>query len=224
MRSILIIFCLIGIAYGQQYAIIQSGGISGNCNVVDTDSQSLSINGQDLSISRGNTITLPSPNIPTIYTADGDVGTRNITGNEMYWEFQSGNLRSVNYIIPSRNIITNKLNGAIGFMDVNSGHASIGFNNDNDTDPSPYSINSANLTIGIGGFTLYNTPNYTGLPIQFKSRSEQELPSGVERYRGVKLVEWGATGRPVSPINGEMGYNTTDNKMEYWNGSTWVQW
>jgi hypothetical protein len=30
-------------------------------------------------------------------------------------------------------------------------------------------------------------------------------------------------GRPAYPLLGEMGYNLTDNKLEYWNGTIWVQ-
>lgn len=51
-KIILIIIGLISTAYAQPFF--------NNCGGVDTDSQSLSINGQDLTISRGNTITLPS--------------------------------------------------------------------------------------------------------------------------------------------------------------------
>lgn len=35
---------------------------------------------------------------------------------------------------------------------------------------------------------------------------------------------WTTAGRPASPTNGQFGYNTTDSKMEYWNGAIWVQW
>jgi hypothetical protein len=41
--------------------------------------------------------------------------------------------------------------------------------------------------------------------------------------RGIMPAQWLDPDQPVSPNPGEMGYNLTDNKMEYWNGSIWVQ-
>lgn len=37
---------------------------------------------------------------------------------------------------------------------------------------------------------------------------------------GSRLIN---VGRPASPLLGEMGFNLDDNKIEYWNGTTWVQ-
>lgn len=42
--------------------------------------------------------------------------------------------------------------------------------------------------------------------------------------RGILPANWTTVGRPTSPIPGEQGYNTTDNKMEYWNATAWIQW
>ena len=41
--------------------------------------------------------------------------------------------------------------------------------------------------------------------------------------RGILPARWTTAARPASPALGELGYNTTDNKLEYWNGTTWVQ-
>lgn len=37
-------------------------------------------------------------------------------------------------------------------------------------------------------------------------------------------VKWTTAYRPANPSVGSYGYNTTENKMEYWNGSLWVQY
>lgn len=36
-------------------------------------------------------------------------------------------------------------------------------------------------------------------------------------------ASWTTANRPGTPVEGEMGYNTTDNTMEYHNGTTWIQ-
>lgn len=41
--------------------------------------------------------------------------------------------------------------------------------------------------------------------------------------RGIMPARWDNAGRPSSPNSGEMGYNSQVNMMEYWNGTTWVQ-
>jgi len=41
--------------------------------------------------------------------------------------------------------------------------------------------------------------------------------------RGIMPARWNNAGRPVSPNSGEMGYNYQANMMEYWNGTTWIQ-
>ena len=41
--------------------------------------------------------------------------------------------------------------------------------------------------------------------------------------RGIMPATWTIAGRPLSPNSGEMGYNSQDNMMEYWNGSSWIQ-
>ena len=39
----------------------------------------------------------------------------------------------------------------------------------------------------------------------------------------LKPPNWTTLERPVSPEVSFMGYNTTDNKMEYWDGTSWTQ-
>ena len=34
------------------------------------------------------------------------------------------------------------------------------------------------------------------------------------------LPRWAATARPGSPVDGQFGFNTTDNLVEYYNAST----
>lgn len=41
--------------------------------------------------------------------------------------------------------------------------------------------------------------------------------------RGIMPATWNNAGRPTSPNDGEMGYNSQANMMEYWNGTTWIQ-
>jgi len=41
--------------------------------------------------------------------------------------------------------------------------------------------------------------------------------------RGIMPARWNNAGRPSSPNSGEMGYNSQANMMEYWNGTTWIQ-
>lgn len=41
--------------------------------------------------------------------------------------------------------------------------------------------------------------------------------------RGIIPARWTNGGRPPSPQRGEQGYNTTADKMEYWNGTSWIQ-
>lgn len=41
--------------------------------------------------------------------------------------------------------------------------------------------------------------------------------------RGIIPAHWTTVNRPTSPLTGEQGYNTTANKMEYWNNSIWIQ-
>ena len=41
--------------------------------------------------------------------------------------------------------------------------------------------------------------------------------------RGIMPATWNTAGRPTSPNDGEMGYNSQDNMMEYWNGTSWIQ-
>jgi len=33
---------------------------------------------------------------------------------------------------------------------------------------------------------------------------------------------WTTAGRPSSPVNGQMGWNTTLSRLEVWNGSAWL--
>ena len=39
----------------------------------------------------------------------------------------------------------------------------------------------------------------------------------------VQLTSGTTAERPGSPSNGEMRYNTTDNKVEYYDGANWIQ-
>ena len=39
----------------------------------------------------------------------------------------------------------------------------------------------------------------------------------------VQLPSGTTAQRPSSPSNGEMRYNTTDNKVEYYDGANWIQ-
>ena len=39
----------------------------------------------------------------------------------------------------------------------------------------------------------------------------------------VRLPSGTTAQRPGSPSNGEMRYNTTDNKVEYYDGASWIQ-
>ena len=52
----------------------------------------------------------------------------------------------------------------------------------------------------------------------FTSSIDQRLAT-----RGIMPATWNNAGRPSSPNDGEMGYNSQANMMEYWNGTIWVQ-
>ncbi len=36
------------------------------------------------------------------------------------------------------------------------------------------------------------------------------------------VITWTTSTRPSIPYSGLIGYNTTINKYEYWNGTTWI--
>jgi hypothetical protein len=52
----------------------------------------------------------------------------------------------------------------------------------------------------------------------FTSSIDQRLAT-----RGIMPARWDDAGRPTSPNSGEMGYNSQADKMEYYNGSSWIQ-
>jgi hypothetical protein len=52
----------------------------------------------------------------------------------------------------------------------------------------------------------------------FTSSIDQRLAT-----RGIMPARWDNAGRPLSPNSGEMGYNSQANKMEYYNGTAWIQ-
>ena len=33
---------------------------------------------------------------------------------------------------------------------------------------------------------------------------------------------WTTAGRPSSPVNGQLGWNTTLTRLEVWNGTSWL--
>jgi hypothetical protein len=39
---------------------------------------------------------------------------------------------------------------------------------------------------------------------------------------GLTLVSWTTATRPASPSAGEMGFNTTLGRIEFYNGSSWL--
>jgi hypothetical protein len=40
---------------------------------------------------------------------------------------------------------------------------------------------------------------------------------------GVVLPSWTTGNRPAAPTEGTMGYNTTLNQVEFWNGTDWIK-
>jgi len=52
----------------------------------------------------------------------------------------------------------------------------------------------------------------------FTSSIDQRLAT-----RGIMPARWDNAGRPLSPNSGEMGYNSQVNMMEYYNGTSWIQ-
>lgn len=81
-----------------------------------------------------------------------------------------------------------------------------------------------------GGYEVDDSPNP---PILFRSDALKIYKTGNVKFygaidqrvstRGIMAASWTTANRPASPIEGEMGYNTTDNTMEYHNGTTWIQ-
>lgn len=57
-----------------------------------------------------------------------------------------------------------------------------------------------------------------GVDAVFTSSIDQRLAT-----RGIMPARWDNAGRPVSPNSGEMGYNSQANKMEYYDGTSWIQ-
>ena len=49
------------------------------------------------------------------------------------------------------------------------------------------------------------------------------MPAIVDGTLGTTNASWTTAGRPASPSAGQMGYNTTFNAIEFWNGSIWQQ-
>ena len=73
------------------------------------------------------------------------------------------------------------------------------------------------------GSTLHSAYTNTLVLERQKITANVQLDNSAST-RGQLPARWATAGRPASPALGEFGYNTTDNKMEYWNGSVWVQW
>ncbi len=48
-------------------------------------------------------------------------------------------------------------------------------------------------------------------------------PGGGINVKTPKTPSWTTGARPATPYAGLQGYNTTANKIEYWNGSAWIQ-
>jgi lysophospholipase L1-like esterase len=85
---------------------------------------------------------------------------------------------------------------------------------------------SAGTGTGVSGSIFFNnfTSGSSGTTRHSVSTNTLQLSaSAITAYRGVRFANWTTANRPSSPGLGEQGFNTTDTKMEYWNGSVWVQ-
>jgi len=49
-----------------------------------------------------------------------------------------------------------------------------------------------------------------------------DAPTGGNNIKIPLFNTWTTVGRPTIPYPGLLGYNTTLNKYEYWNGTTWI--
>ena len=47
------------------------------------------------------------------------------------------------------------------------------------------------------------------------------MPTIIGGTTGVAPAQWTTAGRPSSPLNGQLGWNTTIGGLEAWNGSAW---
>jgi len=48
------------------------------------------------------------------------------------------------------------------------------------------------------------------------------MPTIIGGTTGVAPSQWTTAGRPSSPLNGQLGWNTTLSRLEVWNGSAWL--
>lgn len=81
-----------------------------------------------------------------------------------------------------------------------------------------------------GGYEEDDSPNP---PIEHRSDALKVYKTGTVKFygaidqrtstRGMIPARWLTINRPSSPEEGEMGFNTNLNQLEYWNGSTWIQ-
>ena len=72
-------------------------------------------------------------------------------------------------------------------------------------------------TLKFSQFNNINISNTTNLLAGIDS------PSGGNNIIAPFTTSWTTSGRPISPYNGLMGYNTTLSTPEYWDGISWVQ-
>jgi hypothetical protein len=49
------------------------------------------------------------------------------------------------------------------------------------------------------------------------------MPVYIGGTSGIAPPSWDTAGRPSSPLNGQMGWNTTLGLLECWTGTTWTQ-
>jgi hypothetical protein len=72
-------------------------------------------------------------------------------------------------------------------------------------------------TIKFSQFAVANLANTTNQLVGVSA------PTGGQNFQTPLTLSWTTAGRPSTPPNGLLGYNTDLGQYEYWNGSAWVQ-
>lgn len=81
-----------------------------------------------------------------------------------------------------------------------------------------FSGSGSGVAVATGSGVSNNTPEYAS-----NSNLYYDIGSNLSIMLGaVALASWNASGRPVTPRDFQIGFNTTTSKIEMWNGSVWV--
>jgi hypothetical protein len=85
------------------------------------------------------------------------------------------------------------------------------------------------LTYGLGGWgspsDIVTLGFGSGVAVEYSSNGNlyYDIGSNLSIMLGTfALSNWNTAGRPTSPRNYQVGFNTTTSKIELWTGSAWI--